>query len=102
MKYANNLISCEILKQSKRWGLEHDAEEHGSEGLCEAARVICDQYPPDERKYERGQWFVELWYEHEHDPIHRMAIAAAMLASAIECKVYELGQRAAHCEEGVL
>ena len=91
MKHARNLLNRELESQRTQWGLEHDIQNHGSCGLVEAAQIICSQNQPSTDGYEGNEWFFELWNKHRDNPTRRIAIAAAMLMSAIECSVYERG-----------
>lgn len=92
MIYATQLIQHELADQRKKWGLEHDLENHGSWGLVEAAFMVASSSMPHIEGYEGDEWFFELWRKHQHNPAKRIAIAAAMLHSAIECSVYEKGR----------
>lgn len=91
MKESISMVSAEIRRQKESWGLEHDIEEHGSTGLVEAARIICSTLEPETSGYEGNEWFFKLWHKHKDNPEKRYAIAAAMLHSAIDCRLYEKG-----------
>ena len=92
MIHAARLIQHEITVQRQNWGLEHDLNNHGSQGLIEAASIIASPVLPSREGYEGDEWFFQLWKVHEKDHPKRIAIAAAILHSAIECAVYENGK----------
>lgn len=92
MIHAIQLVQHELIDQRNKWGLEHDLENHGSQGLIEAAFIIASPFVPDTAGYEGDEWFFQLWRVHENNHPKRLAIAAAMLQSAIECTVYEKGK----------
>jgi hypothetical protein len=83
------MINAEILKQNKKYSLQHDITEHGHKGLVEIATLLISGEPLDEDVYE--SWMVKLKEKHQHNPAERYAIAAAMLLRAIDCYFYELG-----------
>lgn len=96
MHPADSMIAQELKIQQEQWGLEHDIQAHGSEGLVEAAGIIAGRDRPHTTEYQDGpydedQWFIQLWHKHKDNPARRYAIAAAMLNSAIACYVYEQG-----------
>ena len=92
MIHAARLVRQELVSQRKKWGLEHDLENHGPQGLIEAAFIIASPFVPDTAGYEGDEWFFQLWRVHEKNHPKRIAIAAAMLHNAIECSVYENGK----------
>lgn len=93
MKESEIMVNNELRRQREKWGLEHDIEVHGSDGLAYAARIILDPHEPSTSGHDGNEWYFELWRNHRDNPEKRYAIAAAMLHSAIECRIYERGIR---------
>lgn len=87
MNRANEMIQREVYHQKRKWGFEHDLENHGSQGLIEAAMILISPNDPD----LNDEWFIQLRKKYKDNPTRRYAIAAALLHAAIDCKIYEQG-----------
>lgn len=96
IKLRSKNIVAHALEYPEEWAFEKAMESHGASGMVHAVRLLLSEVPP------RGgaeKWIKDLHKKYEDDPVRRYAIAAAMLHTAIDCKLYEIGWETINCEE---